>query len=383
MKVKHSRTLITQPREKRRNGDGSIIQMPNGKYRIQVMIGKDEAGRIVRKSKVCETQKEALRYRDEFLKLKHRKQIVKSNGKTVKQLLEEWLKHKELTVKPLTLDTYRVQAGVIQKYLKAIKIQNLRLPKIQQMVDTMTAGYKPSTIALVINTLEQALDYAVRMGYVEVNVCNPRQLDMPRQAHTQKLIWNEEQLKKFIETAKETTYYPVYVLALHGLRCGEVLGLNCGDVNTQTGEISIHQQYLQYRGGAVMQESTKTATSTRTITVSSDVLALLISVIGDRADDEPLLVSDKGGRISRQMYRKRYIDVIQQANIPYISLHKLRHIAASLLAASGTPSVIIAKILGHANTYVTKDVYVHTQQEQIQQTSATISSLLPTDSITA
>ena len=132
-----------------------------------------------------------------------------------------------------------------------------------------------------------------------------------------------------------------------------------------------------------MQESTKTATSTRTITVSSDVLALLISVIGDRADDEPLFVSDKGGRISRQMYRKRYIDVIQQANIPYISLHKLRHIAASLLAASGTPSVIIAKILGHANTYVTKDVYVHTQQEQIQQTSATISSLLPTDSITA
>ena len=49
-------------------------------------------------------------------------------------------------------------------------------------------------------------------------------------------------------------------------------------------------------------------------------------------------------------------------DIPYISLHSLRHTNATLQIATGVPITTVSKRLGHSNTATTGRVYAHAIQ---------------------
>ena len=47
------------------------------------------------------------------------------------------------------------------------------------------------------------------------------------------------------------------------------------------------------------------------------------------------------------------------AQVPQVRFHDLRHSAATLLRAVGIPTPAISKLLGHASTRTTEEVYSH------------------------
>jgi len=50
---------------------------------------------------------------------------------------------------------------------------------------------------------------------------------------------------------------------------------------------------------------------------------------------------------------------VDKNNLPYVSVHSLRHTNASLMIANGVNLTTVAKRLGHATTATTTKIYAH------------------------
>ena len=50
---------------------------------------------------------------------------------------------------------------------------------------------------------------------------------------------------------------------------------------------------------------------------------------------------------------------IKRTGLQHITIHSLRHTYASLMISDGTPLVIVANQLGHAQTSTTSNIYAH------------------------
>ncbi len=64
------------------------------------------------------------------------------------------------------------------------------------------------------------------------------------------------------------------------------------------------------------------------------------------------------------MHQKNLLDqyydpLIQEANVPAIRFHDLRHTAVALMLSHGVSVFIVSKIIGHARPSITSDIYGH------------------------
>ena len=57
--------------------------------------------------------------------------------------------------------------------------------------------------------------------------------------------------------------------------------------------------------------------------------------------------------------------IARQINIPPFGPHALRHFFATRLIQAGVPLIKVSKILGHANTLITQQIYVHLVPEDL------------------
>jgi integrase len=51
--------------------------------------------------------------------------------------------------------------------------------------------------------------------------------------------------------------------------------------------------------------------------------------------------------------------LIEQAGVPHVTIHGIRHTVAMLAIASGQDIRTMADLLGHAGTSTTADIYAH------------------------
>lgn len=66
----------------------------------------------------------------------------------------------------------------------------------------------------------------------------------------------------------------------------------------------------------------------------------------------------------------------QKAGLGHWHPHELRHSAASLMLAQGTPLHVVSEVLGHASIAITKDVYGHLLEGDRRAATEAISSAL-------
>ena len=62
--------------------------------------------------------------------------------------------------------------------------------------------------------------------------------------------------------------------------------------------------------------------------------------------------------------------------LPHINPHAFRHTAASILIAEGVDIVTVSKMLGHANTNVTTNVYSHEIEEAKRKATECIAEVM-------
>lgn len=155
-----------------------------------------------------------------------------------------------------------------------------------------------------------------------------------------------------------------------GTRPEETFGVKWADIDFDTGTLAIVRSAKRIPCGGWEFSELKTASSRRNLDLDDTLLNILRKhkreqakarwTIGAEWIDNGLIFTNSVGNpmdISR--VRKHLADVLDTAGLPKIRLYDLRHTHGSMLMAEGAAIKEISDRLGHANTSMTVDRYLH------------------------
>jgi len=234
------------------------------------------------------------------------------------------------------------------------------------------------------------MQQAVNDEVIQSNPC--ARTRSPRVERTEAKFLDDDQAELLLNTIYEKAEHPFDViipLILHtGMRRGEACGLEWKDIDFDNNIIHIQRttQYLPEKG--VFEEETKTFSSKCVIKVGGAVIEMLrdfkawqeteSAKLGDKwADSGKIFTSWDGRPINPCTVTSWFHKFIIKYELPYISIHGLRHTNASLMISSGVPITTTAKRLGHTTSATTSKIYAHAISSADAMAATTIESILP------
>ena len=167
------------------------------------------------------------------------------------------------------------------------------------------------------------------------------------------------------------TLFPIVSLALAtGMRRGELLGLQWGDIDLDRGVLRVERSLEETKAGLRFKPP-KTKRGRRNITLPPDAVAMLRAhkvkqlelrlVLGlGKIEPSTLVLSDvEGEPLKPHTVSRAWQRVVVAKGLPRVSFHALRHTHASMLIRAGVDILTISRRLGHSAAAITLDVYGH------------------------
>lgn len=146
----------------------------------------------------------------------------------------------------------------------------------------------------------------------------------------------------------------VLVLAYTGLRWGEAIALRPKDVSIERSRIHVSRSYSTTSGKPTL--TTTKNHQVRDVPMARVVAMTLVPHMIGRADDDLIFGGPKP--LDGNNFRRRiYTPALKSAGLPHMTIHDLRHTAASLAVSSGANVKGVQRMLGHASAKTTLDTY--------------------------
>ncbi|URZ87221.1 site-specific integrase [Floricoccus penangensis] len=315
---------------------------------------------------------------------------------TFEELYNLWIIHQEKNVKASSLSTYKYQATkFVLPDIGSIPLKKLSTPYLQTVIHKWHSSH-PNSVRIFKTLTSQILKYGVILGVLDHNPITPTLV--PRTVKKDKLKrWTKDQLIDFLNFLgqdKKHKYKYVFfsILAYAGLRRGEALALEWGDIDFIKGTLTVNKTVNQTKElGKYINNSPKTQSSIRTISIDKGLLDLLFSWRTDQLSEMLLYGFNTNNLKQRIFTMKRTNDIIHpnspttwlgtaidsynkaldddSERLPYISPHGFRHTHASLLIEAGVPIKEVSDRLGHADVKLTLDIYNHITKTQEKNAS--------------
>jgi integrase len=252
---------------------------------------------------------------------------------------------------------------------------------VQRWVNQLTAdGLAPGTVRNAYACLRNALNTAVKLGYLKTNPCTT--IDLPRARREEMLMLTPEEVKALANAIDKHYKTLVYVAAYSGLRAGELLALTRADVDVLKGTLTVRRSLKDVNGTLTLGE-VKTPASRRTVTLPAGVARMLRDHLAKTQDQggpasseaDALVFASKTGKPLRHrlFYRRHFKPAVTGYTKPDgtkvpgalpaakhgLRFHDLRHTAASLAIHAGAHPLLVSKMLGHSSVQITLDRYSH------------------------
>jgi len=150
-----------------------------------------------------------------------------------------------------------------------------------------------------------------------------------------------------------------------GLRLGELIGLQWGDLDFNGIFIEVRRQWTRGSFAATKSGRLRRVDMSRqlcdALRQAQDSRRVELAVEGRELDAEELVFRTiAGGPLDESTVRKRILrPCLQEAGLRQINPHLLRHTFASLLLANGESLVYVKDQLGHHSIQITVDTYGH------------------------
>lgn len=365
MSVSHNRPA------RRPNGEGSIYATADGRLRGSLIVTNPLNGAQSRRTVSGRTRAEVSR------KLTALRRDVEtgnlSTGLTA-DYLTRWLKTGRDSIRP---SSWRQREQYVRSYMKPaighIPLARLTPADVERMTSGMiAAGKSPTTAASARVILRRALGDAVRDGVAGRNVAA---LARPPRRPTRSMeqgrdYLGTEQLRALLRAAENHEIGPlVTVAATTGLRQGELLGLRWQDVDLDAGTLNVRRALARSWAGGWELAEPKTARSRRMLNLPAAARTAFArqrelqdttkATLGTAWQDrDGLIFTDEVGRpmMGRNVSRRFYV-LLNDAGLPHVPFHALRHSVATALLTAGVPLRVVADVLGHSTIVVTANVY--------------------------
>lgn len=240
----------------------------------------------------------------------------------------------------------------------------------------------------VFATLRSALNSAVKRGELARNPCGQVEAVTTGRARRVDLPWTLHQLTGFLGTIDGERLGSLYALAtMTGMRRGELVGLRWEDVDVDGGVITVRQQHVAVNHTVHVRPAKTEAGRHRRIRLDAGTVEMLRAVlsaqrrarlaIGPGWQDIGLVFTWEDGRPFHPGYvSDRFSALLERLSLPHIRLHDLRHMSATLGAATGETLLQVSRRLGHSSIRITGDLYSHVWDEQDQAAADARAALL-------
>jgi integrase len=368
-----------------------------GMWMAQAVVGIDPAtGKLKRKSFYGKTRKEVVDKMAQVQQEVRSGTYVEPAQTTFGEWLDKWLtSYKKGQLKPSTYESYEMLVNVHIKpalgkmplsKLQAHMLQTFYNEKLEKGRVDGKGGLSTRGVRYLHAVIRQALQQAVKEGLLTRNIADAT--SPPTVKNKQMRPLTEDELLTFFEAAKEDRLYAAYVLAATtGLRRGELLGLCWDCVDLENGVITVQRQLLDLNDGLSLEETTKSKSGRRSITLTDDAIQELKAhrkrqaqeklLMGEAYQDNGLVFCKEDGTFLRpEEFTKRFQRYLVKAGLPKVRLHDLRHTHASLLLARGVHPKVVQERLGHSSITMTLDLYSHLTPGLQEAAAATLNGLL-------
>ena len=357
---------------KRANGEGSITKRKDGRYQASLTVGwkydaKANKTRQDRRWKYG-TRRECKEWLDDMVARRDQGRLTSRPLKTVGEFLDAWLSE---VVRPnrraLTVATYESFTRTYYRpVLEKVSLEQLSPRHVNAVLAlARDRGVGTSTMADLTTVLIAAFNTAVNWGLLSYNPA--KRIEKPRRETAERPLLTRHQATVLLGAVAQDRLFALYVLQLmFGFRIGEVCGLRWQDVDLDGARLSVRNQ-LQ-RGVLV---DVKTTSGRRDVVLPRLAVEVLqrhraAQQAEARAwgplwyDGDFVFTQATGHPLTTGHLRRLFYRVLDSANLPRIHFHDLRHAAGTRLAEDGVDVKVISAMLGHANTTITRDLYLHT-----------------------
>jgi integrase len=331
---------------------------------------------------------------------------------TIGQWLERWLGQLD-RARESTRRGYASHVRLyLVPYLGRVLLAGVTARQVQAMFTAIArqhaAAGRPVSAATLIRvkaTLRAALNAAVRAGYLAANPAVHVQLPPARRPRA--AVWTSERIAAWRETgirpavavwtAAQTAaflnavrghrlYAAFHLIALRGLRRGEACGLRWRDLDLETGTAVICGQLQQYDGHLTVAPP-KTPHSERVIALDRTTVAALrrhrglqqaerARAAGSYHDSGYVFTGLNGDPLAPDRLSRIFKMLAEEAGLPPIRLHDLRHGAASLALSAGTDLKVVQDMLGHSSIVLTADTYTSVLPDIARKAAEDTASLI-------
>lgn len=390
------------PKRKAPNGQGTIRLRADGTWEGRVSIGRDPGtGKHKQKYFYGKTQAEVRKKMTAFSAELDNGVMTEPSKMTVGQWLDIWRAEYSGGIKSSTVDQYRTQ---VEQHLKpafgAVKLDKLTAPMIQKLYNQKQRerkadpkgheGLSAKSIKNLHGVLHEALERAVKLGYIKVNPCDA--CELPRiERHEIQPLTNEE-VGKFLKAIRGHKYERLFtVMVFSGMRQGEALGLRWSCVDLVAGTIRVDRQLQKERvsggGGGYHLVETKTS-NIRTITLAPFVVEVLKVQKKAQAEQRLLMGQDwknewnlvftheNGGHLAAKTTYDCFKLISKKIGLETARLHDLRHTFATLSLQNGDDLKTVADALGHSNISTTANIYAHVTERMRKESAARMENLI-------
>ena len=232
-----------------------------------------------------------------------------------------------------------------------------------------------SSVAHAHTVLAGILDDAVTDRRLAINPA--RGVKLPRKEDKPKSFLTAVQVQALADESKHPDI--VWLLATTGLRWGEMAALRIRDVDLGRGRIRIERSASKVNAQTII--GTTKNHSARSVAVSASVLKLLAPAMVAKSPDE-LLWSRANGQPLRPPTTTHWFGAAVKrcqaadAKFPRVTVHELRHTAASLMIASGANVKTVQSQLGHKTATMTLDQYGHLFPDDLDDIATKMDDLM-------
>lgn len=352
--------------------------------------GATKAERVVR---TAYSKSEALRWGQERREIVMEEYRARQRGELdarkpkvisfAKLTANEWLPYLRVLVaqqlrKPSSVEGIESLLAIhVTPFIGTLPINQISNSVMTRLIERWTCGgyhdlrgrpVRPTTNPKTINNrktvVNAALKFAVERGHVALMPCR---IEIRHVEGSEAEHYESEVYERLLDGARAVGDDRVHVALLlggdAGLRRGEILALNCADVNLRSGKITVRRGIYWRRGreGREPIETLPKGKRVKPVSATARLLKALQTLIGGRKTGR-VLTTSSGDQVTPKMLKLWVIRAEEAAGLPKTGrLHVLRHSHLTHLADAGATLLEIASQARHADLRITQR-YLHARE---------------------
>lgn len=386
---------------RRDNHEGSIFYSETeNRWIASIQYGVDNNGKPLVKRFTSTKENGKKIVRDKLNEFKQKNMLGKvgsnSGSMPLNKYILMWLDtFQKINVKQSTFvrdkNIFRCHIKETIGYLKINEITPLH---IQKLLNYKAESLSSSSVEKIYSLLNRVFTKAVKLGDLKINPCKAvtfpkRCKDKYKQIELKIYTLEETQKMKeaifdsYNEGRKLYRTSPSYILLLNtGMRVGELLALTWDNVdfdNNMLKVVATQETICSEHVYKRINTTPKTKSSYRTIPLNETAIEMLREL--QRRNEvegiktEYVVSNVNGGSVSDNNYRRSFRRFCKRYNITYKGVHAFRHTYATRLFDNDIDVQLVSKVLGHNNTQITRDIYIHVLDEHIVKTIGSIKDI--------